>query len=167
MSRPLPEYAADFPVEAEAEFAGYIEEAANAIYIEMQGGALDVALDAMQAILTSFRAGDRTLSAADAMRAAREIRALMHEKAALLRMSRAQAIERLGLRPRPPVDGTGARLAASKTAPATAEPAPAEGAEKIVKTARSFAPRTPAADKPGVPAEQSETSIAPPPVAVA
>lgn len=133
MPKPLPEYATDFPAKAEAEVAGCIEEAAEIFYASMQGGALDAALDAMQMIVTRFRAGDRSTTSADVMRAAREIRALMHEKHALLRMCRAQAIEKLGLRPRPPVDGT------------EAKPAPAKAAEKIVKTPPPVAEETPAA----------------------
>jgi hypothetical protein len=126
----MPQYTADFPAEAETEVAARIEEAADALYAQMQGSALEAALEAMQMVVTRFRRGDGSITTADAMRAAREIRALMHEKASLKRQCRAQVIEKLGLRPRPPVDRAKSQPAPSRTAP-VAEP---QSGEKIVKT---------------------------------
>lgn len=39
MSRIMPQYAADFPAEAEVEIAGFTEETSDVIYANMQGRA--------------------------------------------------------------------------------------------------------------------------------
>lgn len=118
-----PKYCHSFPADQEAAVAAKIDAVAAEIFSSMMGDCLDDALQAMQAVLTRYRKGDPAVTTSDALRAAREMRAASHERASLMRMCRAQAIERLGLRPRPPVTGEPARKAEPQAA-----------AEEIVKT---------------------------------
>lgn len=101
MSRQSLQYSHAFDPAKEPEVAARINQTATAMFKERLGEALDTGIQAMQLIVSRHYRGDSEITIQDAMRAAREMRQLMNEKAALWRLCRAEAIELLGLRPRP------------------------------------------------------------------
>lgn len=103
MPRELAPYTEAFATKHETDVGQLVRGTALELFESMQGNAIDSAIMALQQVISRHYHGDRTITTQDLLRAARELRALTHEKAALLRQCRAEAIEMLGLRPREPM----------------------------------------------------------------
>lgn len=134
MRTTLPQYSHDFPADKEVDVAGLLDSTATELFQNMQGPALETAIDAMQKIISRHYKGDSAVTIRDVLSAAREMRSLMHEKSALMRQCRAEAIERLGLRPRPAFDAQKSAeipVAALAAEVAKAAPAPKMTPDKL------------------------------------
>ncbi|MBE7491909.1 MAG: hypothetical protein HS108_09185 [Planctomycetes bacterium] len=136
MSAKLPAYSHQFGTDKELDVARLLERTTAELFVNMQGPALETAIVALERMIARHLHGDPAVSDFDTLRAARELRNLMHEKAALLRQCRAEAIELLGLRPRPPLENPADELVTAKVAAGIVAQTPADApAEPTTATA--------------------------------
>lgn len=110
MPQPLAPYTQAFADKHESDVGQLVRNTVLELFEAMQGNAIDTAIAALQQVIARHYHGDQSVSTQDLLRAARELRAMMHEKAAMLRQCRAEAIEMLGLRPRQPLEAGAAEV---------------------------------------------------------
>lgn len=110
MPQPLAPYTQAFADKHESDVGQLVRNTVLELYDALQGNAMDTAIAALQQVVARHYHGDQSITTQDLLRATREMRALMHEKAALLRQCRAEAIETLGLRPRKPLEAGAAEV---------------------------------------------------------